>query len=182
MCYNACMELFLLILRNVAIVIGAIYLLFVIIDAIFVVSFSSILSRHDHDLCLILTNKKDNLDNLAALITKRGIKLDKKMVESLANFDLKTIEHQEGEEAKKARELLTSISEYLLSVARDDAKISQDPEFDLISANVDELEKVYRQHIVLYNADVLGYNFWIKFTPTCYIYIILKRKPKDIIS
>ena len=176
------MELFLLILRNVAIFIGAIYLLFVIIDVIFVVSFSSILSRHDHDLCLILTNKKDNLDNLVILLNKHGAKLDKKMVEALASFDLKAIEHQEASEAKTARELLTSICDYLLLTARDDNKISNDAEFLLIASNLDEPEKVYRQHVVLYNADVLGYNFWIKFTPTCYIYKILKRQPKNIIS
>ena len=91
------------------------------------------------------------------------------------------VEHQDGEEAKKARELLTSISEYFLYVARDNDKVSNDPEFNEISMNIEELEKIYRQHVVLYNADVLGYNFWISFVPTAYIYKILKRKTKDII-
>lgn len=176
------MELFFLILRNIVLVIVAFYLLFVILDAIFVVSFSSILSHHDHDLSLILTNKKDNVDNLVNLLNKHGVKLEKKNVDNLANFDLKTIEHQNGEEAKKNRELLTSLTEYFLYVARDTQKVVDDPEFSLISANIDELEKLYRQHVVLYNADVLGYNFWISFFPTRYIYKILKRKPKDIIS
>ena len=50
------------------------------------------------------------------------------------------------------------------------------------AGNVEEAEKLYRQHVVLYNADVLGYNFWISFFLTRYIYKILKRKTKDIIS
>ena len=95
------MELALIILRNIAIVIIGIYAIFVVIDVIFVISFSSILSHHDHDLFLILTNKKDNLDKLAALVNKHGVKVDKKQVDALANFDLKVIEHQDGEEAKK---------------------------------------------------------------------------------
>ena len=176
------MELFLLILRNTAIVLAGVYLLLVVLDVIFVVSFSSILSHHDHDLSLILTNKKDNIDKLVALLNKHGVKLEKKKLEELANFDLKAVEHQDGEEAKKARELLTSLSEYFLYAARENVKVSNDQEFFEISMNLEELEKIYRQHVIPYNADVLGYNFWISFFPTRYIYKILKRKTKDIIS
>ena len=175
-------ELLLLIIRNAAIVIVALYLLAVIFDIIFVASFSSILSRHEHDLYLTLTNKKDNLDRLLTLLNKNGVKLDKKTIEPLEKFDLKSIEHQDGEEARVAREQLTLISEYLLLTSRSDKKISESDEFMEINASIDEIEKVYRQHVLLYNADVLGYNFWISFVPTAYIYKILKKKKKDIIS
>ena len=175
------MELFLLILRNTLIFIAGIYLLAVIFDVIFVVSFSSILSHHDHDLFLILTNKKDNLDRLATLLSKHGVKLDKKMVGALDEFDLKTIEHQDGEEAKKARDLLTSISEYLFLTARENKNVSNSEEFLELSTDIDEIERVYRQHALMYNADVLGYNFWISFVPTKFIYLILKRKKKETI-
>lgn len=176
------MELFFIVLGNTAIFIVAIYLLFVIVDVVFVVSYSSILSNHDHDLFVILTNKKDNLSNCVALLSKHKVKIDKKIVDALANFDIKLIEHQDGEEARIARELLTSLSEQIMSVARESEKVTNDEEFALIETNVNELEKVYRQHVVLYNADVLGYNFWITFFPTRFIYKILKRKNKDIIS
>jgi len=175
-------ELLLLIIRNAAIVIVALYLLAVIFDIIFVASYSSILSRHEHDLYLTLTNKKDNLDRLLTLLNKNGVKLDKKTIEPLEKFDLKSIEHQDGEEARVAREQLTLISEYLLLTSRSDKKISDSEEFMEINASIDEIEKVYRQHVLLYNADVLGYNFWITFVPTAYIYKMLKKKKKDIIS
>ena len=176
------MELFFIVLRNIAIVIAAFYLLFVIIDVVFVVSFSSILSHHDHDLFVILTNKKDNLDNLANLLGKNNVKVDKKKIEELNNFAIEKIEHQDGEVAKESRELLTSLSEYLLGLARDNQKVANDEDFLLIESNLNELESVYRQHVVLYNADVLGYNFWISFWPTRIFYKILKRKQKNIIS
>ena len=175
-------ELLFLILRNVVIVIIALYLLAVVFDVIFVVSFSSILSRHEHDLYLTLVNKKDNLDRLLALLNKHSVKLDKKSIAPLEEFDLEVIEHQDGEEAKKAREDLTMVSEYLLLTSRSDKKISDSEEFIELSASIDEVEKVYRQHVLLYNADVLGYNFWISFIPTAYIYKIIKKKKKDIIS
>lgn len=176
------MELFLIVLRNIALLLLGIFLLFVIIDVVFVVSFSSILSHHDHDLFVILTNKKDNIDKLVDLLNKSGVKCDKKDIETLNNFSLKTIEHQNGEEAKKAREQLTYFSETFLYLARNNEKLSQDEAFLLIESNLNELESVYRQHVVLYNADVLGYNFWISFFPTRFIYLILRFKTKDIIS
>ena len=175
-------ELLFLILRNVVIVIAALYLLAVVFDVIFVVSFSSILARHEHDLYLTLVNKKDNLDRLLEFLTKKSVKLDKKSIAPLENFDLKVIEHQDGEEAKKAREDLMLVSEYLLLTSRSDNKIANSEEFMELNANIDEVERVYRQHVLLYNADVLGYNFWISFVPTAYIYKIIKKKKKDIIS
>ena len=90
MCQNSRMELFLLILRNTAIALVGTYLVFVLLDVIFVISFSSILSQHDHDLSLILTNKKDNLDKLVALLNKHGVKLEKKKVEDPKAKDQKT--------------------------------------------------------------------------------------------
>ena len=176
------MELFLIVLRNVALFLIAFYTLFVIVDVVFVISFSSILSHHDHDLFVILTNKKDNIDHLVDLLNKHNVKMEKKELEKLTNFDLKLIEHQDGEEAKLARESLTSISDYFLSLARENEKVTNDDDYLLIEANVNEMEAVYSHHVVLYNADVLGYNFWISFFPTRFIYLLLKFKKKNIIS
>ena len=176
------MELFLIVLRNIVLSLAGLYLLFVILDVVFVISFSSILSRHDHDLFVILTNKKDNLDNLAELLNKKGVKCEKKDLEALNNFSLKDIEHQDGKVAKEAREQLTYLSDTFLLLARDNTKMANNEEFLKIEANLNELEAVYRQHVVLYNADVLGYNFWISFFPTKFIYKLLKFKSKDIIS
>ena len=176
------MELFLIVLRNIAIFIVGLYTLFVIISVVFVASFSSILSHHDHDLFVVLTNKKDNLDNLAGLLNKHNLKVDKKRLEELNNFAIEKIEHQDGPVAKEARELLTSLSDYLLTLGRENEKVANDNEFLLIESNLNELEGVYSRHVTLYNADVLGYNFWISFIPTRIIYKIFKRKPKDIIS
>ena len=135
------MELALIIIRNIAIVIVGLYAIFFVIDIIFVVSFRSIMSHHDGDLCLILTNKKDNLDKLAALINKHNIKVDKKQADALAAFDLKVIEHQDGEEAKKARELLTSISEYFILSMKILARA--DSTFQTLAANAFSLPALF---------------------------------------
>ena len=175
------MELFLIILRNTAIVIASIYVLLVIITVSFVLSFSSILSHHNHDLTVILTNKRDNLMKLSSLLNGGGVKLDKKNLDALNNFDLKRIENQDGDDAKAAREELTSLSEYFLMMSSTNEAALNYEEYQQVLTNINELEKVYRDHLMMYNADVLGYNFWIYFFPTRFIFKIFKLKKKDTI-
>ena len=173
------MELFLIVLRNIAIALAILYALIIIVSVSFAWSFASIMSHHSHDLTVILTNKRDNLIKLAELLTSSGIKVDKKINEALHNFDLKRIEKQDGEEAKKAREELTSYTEYFLSLDVNDKPVANSEDYNKIIENINELESVYRHHLMMYNADVLGYNFWIKFLPTRFIFKILRFKPKD---
>ena len=173
------MELFLIILRNVAIVIAILYVLLLIVSVSFVWSFASIMSHHNHDITVILTNKRDNFIKLANLLNSSGVKIDKKQMDALNGFDLKRIEKQDGEDAKLAREELTSLGEHFLSLATSNEASLNEEEYFHITTNINELEKVYRQHLMMYNADVLGYNFWINFFPTRFIFKILRFKKKD---
>ena len=168
-----------MILLNTFIATLIVFVLIIIVDVSFVCSFCSIMRHHAHDLTVILTNKRDNLIRLVELLNKSGIKLDKKKVDSLSDFDLKRIEKHDGEDAKAAREELTSLNEYFLSVCSDANYKDEDGEIQRTLANINELEKVYRHHLMMYNADVLGYNFWISFFPTRFIYLVLKFKPKE---
>ena len=173
------MELFLIVLRNIAIALVIIYVVILIVGITFVWSFVSIMNHHNHDLTVILTTKRDELIKLAELLTASGLSLEKEKVEALENFNLKRIENQDGEDAKKAREELTSYYDYLIGVFNDSQNIQNIDECQLILSNLNELDNVYRHHLMMYNADVLGYNFWINFFPTRFIFKILKFKKKD---
>lgn len=173
------MQLFLIILRNVAIAIAIIYVLLIIVSVSFVWSFASILSHHNNDLTVIMANKKDNLENLADLLTSSGVKLEKKNVEALNDFDLSNIKSQSSEEAKLAREKLTSLTEYFLTASTAHESELNQEKYQAIMMRINELDKVYRDRLMMYNADVLGYNFWINFFPTRYIFKIFRLKKKD---
>ena len=173
------MKLFLTIVLNCFIATAIVYLIILIVDVTFVISFSSIMKHHAHDLTVILTNKRDNLVKLAENMLGHGIKIDKKKADAIINFDSKRLEIRDDNESKAAREELTSLSEYFLSICEQfDAK-ERKGECARIVENIYELEKVYRQHLMMYNADVLGYNFWIAFFPTRFIYLILRFKYKE---
>lgn len=116
---------------------------------------------------------------LSALLSSGGIKLEKKNLDALNNFDLKRIENQDGEDAKAARGELTSLSEYFLMMASANEAMLNQEEYQQVLTNLNELEKVYRDHLMMYNADVLGYNFWINFFPTRFVFKIFRLKKKD---
>ena len=175
------MDLFWSIVINVLIAIAIFYLLIVIVDVSFVLSFRSIMKNHDHDISIILTNKKDNLVKLIPLLNEHGVKVDKKKADELTLFDLSRINNQNSKEAKKAREELTLLGDYFLSLCYENDKVNDTNDFLLIDNNLKDIERVYRQHVLMYNADVLGYNYWISFFLTRYIYLILRIKKKDII-
>ena len=117
------MELFLSILINVLIAIAIFYVLIIIVDVGFVLSFRSIMIHHDHDISVILTNKKDNLAKLIPLLNKHGVKMEKKNVDSLNNFDMGRINNKNHEEAKKARDELTLLADYFLSLCYENQKV-----------------------------------------------------------
>ena len=173
------MELFLIVLRNIFIALVIVYALVLIVGITFVLSFVSILSHHNHDLTVILTNNRDDLIKLLELLNDGNVKLDPQKVDDLEGFDLQRIANQDGEDAKNARNELTSLSEYFLGVASDHQAELKEDEYQVLVGNLTELDSVYRQHLMMYNADVLGYNFWINFFPTRFIFKILKYKKKD---
>lgn len=175
------MELFLIVLRNIFIAIAIIYAVLLIVSISFVASFASILSHHNNDLSLIITNKRDVLVTLSTLLSNDGVKLDKKQLDTLNNFDLKRTENQSKEEAKIAREELTSLSEYFLLKVSENNKEDASDEYHRVLENIQELDTVYRQRLMMYNADVLGYNFWISFFPTRFVFKIFRLKKKDTI-
>lgn len=118
---------------------------------------------------------------LSTLLSSSGVKLDKKNLDALNNFDLKRIENQDGEDAKAARDELTSLAEYFLSTSTTNEEQLNQEEYYSILTNINELDKVYRDHLMMYNADVLGYNFWINFFPTRFVFKIFRLKKKDTI-
>ena len=64
-----------------------------------------------------------------------------------------------------------------------DAKeLINDPDFLQAKNNVLESDAIYRNNVTMYNADVLGYNYWIRFFPCAFVFKLFRVKKKEIIS
>lgn len=165
----------------VGIILG-IFLLFVIFDVVFVLSFNKLFKKHQKAMVIFLNMKYDNIKKLIDLMTSYGVEIDHKIIATVADIHREDFDNVENEACKKAQETLTYIKEELLYIARNQKSFQKHEEFIAAKENVCQLENQYRNTIAQYNADVLGYNYWINFWLTKWIWKAFKFKPKTLIN
>lgn len=133
-------------------------------------------------MIIFLNMKYDNIKKLIELMTSYGAELDNKVITAVANIRREDFDNVDSEECKKAQENLTYIKDELLYFSRGAKDLQKHEEFKVAKENVTQLETQYRNTIAQYNADVLGYNYWINFWLTKWIWKLFKFKAKDLIN
>lgn len=167
---------------TVIIAIVALWLLAFLIAELFILFFKSALRRHSKSMMVLLNAKYENLQKVYDLFKEYNVEVDPKLVETLNKIDVKTFEKQDSKEAEEARNLLAYLRDEANYIANRNKDLLEKPDFAIARNNVLELDIQYRNNIALYNADVLGYNYWIAFLPVRFIFKIFKAKKKDIIG
>ena len=166
----------------VIVIIVGIYLLLLVTNVIFVVSFYVIMKKHDRAINIILRSKYDGLKQMVKLLEKNEITISneiKKLTEEIDEVLLEDLKVNVYEDIKKKLSYLKSL---IYSAVEENEQIKQTDEFELIDDNISQLDNVYRTNVIMYNADVLGYNYWVRFLPCRYIWLIFRFKLKDLIS
>ena len=77
---------------------------------------------------------------------------------------------------------LSYINNELTASCEENEEVKNNDEYILIKENIKQLDSVYRSNVIMYNADVLGYNYWIRFLPFRYLWLLFRLKLKDFIS
>ena len=167
----------------VLIVVIGIYLLLVITNIIFVLSFFTIMKKHEKAIRIILKSKYDSLNNLVKLLkTKWNLEVD---IENIHLLDevAKVLQRKDFildcDETKKK---LSYIKTNLSSFCDENEEVKNSDDYILIIESVEQLDSVYRSNVIMYNADVLGYNYWVRFLPFRYFWLLIRIKQKGFIS
>ena len=90
--------------------------------------------------------------------------------------------NQELPACLEARNDLTYLRNELVMLTNSSEALSKNLELKRAKDAIVEMDANYRTLVAMYNADVLGYNYWINFLPAKYIKYIFKLKEKQIIS
>ena len=162
-------------------IIAALYLLLVITDLIFVFTFNSILKKHNKSLSVILNTKYDNLKKILLIFEKLNIKINENILANFNKIKLSDLNKQYTASCKTARDTLSILRNEVLFVASNNPVLEKHNEFLMAKENILELDDVYRVNIAMYNADILGYNYWVRFLPCRYIFLLAKIKTKELI-
>ncbi len=165
----------------IGIVFGTI-LLFAITDVTFILSFRSIFKKHNAALGLMLHVKYDNTKKLIDCLNKNQVNVPYRYIEVVNRIKTESFANQESQDCLNARNDLTYLRNELVLLTNSNEALSKNMELKRAKDAIVEMDSNYRKLIAMYNADVLGYNYWINFLPAKYIKYIFKLKEKQIIS
>ncbi len=152
-----------------------------LVGLLFVLAFKSILKKHTKALRVILYTEYDVIDKLIKLLKEDKASVDENILATFNRIKLEDFDKIDSVQCLESRKTLFYLRSELLSIGNSNELIKKDNRFIECKNSILELDKVYRNSIAMYNADVLGYNYWIMFLPYRFIYKIFKIKKKEII-
>lgn len=158
------------------------YLILKIIGFIFVLVFKRILKLHCQAMVVVLRTKYDNITRIFDILKQLNFNFDPTLYEKLSNIKIDDFFDQQSAECKKAKEVLSILRDEALFIIKNDENLSKHILIKKWKENLKEIDNVYRNDVAMYNADVLGYNYWIHFLPNRLFFKIIKAKEKQIIS
>ncbi len=171
----------LIVLASILGILGA-YLLLFIINLIFVGVFSFIMKKHNRGIAINLSSLYDSLNYLLSLLKEHNVENIEELEQKLVSLNVKSFEDQNSQECQNSKKELTYIRTSLIAIAEQNKEVVNDERYISLKETIDQLMTVYRSDVIMYNADVLGYNYWIRFLPFRYVFLLFKVKTKDIIS
>lgn len=163
-------------------IVAGVYVLFVGLAIIFILSFRSIFKKHNAALCVMLHTKYDNIMKMVALLKKYKVKVPNEYENILSKIDANSFKDQELPECITARNDLAYLRNELVYLASSREDLTKNLELKRAKDAITEMDANYRTLVAMYNADVLGYNYWINFLLSRYIKFIFKLKEKQIIQ
>ena len=165
------------------IIVAGLYVLLLIANTTFVISFYIIMNKHNRAIKIILKSKLDSLKELIKKMTNNwGMEINNEDMHLLDESQTMLDEKDFIKDCDEIKKNLSYINNELNSLCEENESIKNDDEYILIKENIKQLDSVYRSNVIMYNADVLGYNYWIRFLPFRYLWLLFRFKIKDLIS
>ena len=158
------------------------WLLTLIVNLIFVSSFNSIFNKHKKAIPVILFTKCDSLKSIISILSQSGIDVDNRYVALVNDISFEDFIEPGSAQFEKSKNTLTYLKEELFSLASTHPELQGDEEFMQAKRNIVDSDTLYRNTVMMYNADVLGYNYWIRFLPCRFVFMMFKVKKKTTIS
>lgn len=153
-----------------------------LIGLIFFGVFSHILKKHNRALTVVLKTKYDNIEKLFLVLKDSDIEVDDSYLTRLYSIQVSDFEKQDSVTCAKARETLSMLRDEAMFLSERKENVSKNEIVKLAKKNILDIDIIYRNHIAMYNADVLGYNYWIKFLPNRLLFKVFRVKEKNLIS
>ena len=165
----------------ILLILVGVYLLVFITNIVFVFSFGNMMKRDNRGIRVSLSAKLDILRKCQEVIVAKDIKLTEKCTHSLRYLDSEDFLEAQKEEFTNSTQEMALVEKEISGILFSSRKLAHDDEVELLKSLLKDVNESLKTSIMAYNADVLGYNYWVRFTPCKYIFLILKVKLKKTI-
>ena len=169
----------------ILIVLGAVLFLFFLFELFAL----SLLTKHNeriekrnHRMNMLLMQKYDILLLIAKIFKKYKLEIPSEFEEELSPKMDESLKKLTLTERLTVKAYLMKASQNLLYFAEANENVKNDTEFKILKKSLLEIDINHRKAIALYNADALGFNYWIHFPLFRPISFIMKFKDKEIVS
>lgn len=161
-------------------VLVGVFLINVLVGVIFYSIFYHKLKKGRRSITIIIQAKYDILSKVIELIP--STKIDKSILDIYSSIDVLTFRKVEKDVFKTSKDNLSIVKNELIKIIKEDENLSNNNEIETLISNINENDECYRSRIVNYNSNVQGFNYWIKFLPSRFIFKIAKIKEKSPLS
>ena len=175
------MEPYEIVIIVIASIVG-LWLLLLFVDLIFVLGFFRIFKKHKKAITVVLYTKLENMRKLFSVMKQSGIKIDDRLVKVLNEVNENDFADPSSAEFDKSKNALSYLKDEIMFLANQYPDLNSNIDFIQAKNNISESDLIYRNNVTMYNADVLGYNYWISFVPCGFVFKLFKLKKKQIIS
>lgn len=176
------LELWAKILIIAGVIIVGLWLLTLIVTMVFALIFKKRLKNDSNAINLLLVQRFESMKDFITLCNNYNVELPKddvkniELLERISDFQKLTKEDRDN------RVLTFMHSAYnIVSICNHSKKVSQDELYAGKMVEFNDIEDTYRQKTALYNADILGFNYWVGVLPVKFIFLIFKLKKRDLI-
>ena len=158
-----------------------VYLLLLIMAVVFSLIFARHLRKDTKGLMVIITTKYGYLKRVYEIAEKIAGDLEPEIKEALNYFNLINLQDPTSNACRETVNKLTFLRNEMDFLPRKDVIYTKHEEFLRAKSSVEEMDVVYQRAITNYNNDISGYNYWIRFLPVRFIFLMFRIKTKDII-
>ncbi|MCD8204454.1 MAG: hypothetical protein LUC16_01310 [Coprobacillus sp.] len=86
-----------------------------------------------------------------------------------------------SDQFQSTKEVLSVVTSDFTNAINLSPTLSKNEKLKGLLLNIEELDASFRSHAAQYNSDVVGYNYWIQFIPTRFIFKLAKVQAKSSI-
>ena len=166
----------------ILVILAVIYISVVFVVLTYAFEFKRKLKNRLDTLSIISLSKRTALLELSELYPIYNVNLGRRAtsaIELAKEFDLSDPKVEKVREFNKNLNYLEQRLYYLAISAND---MKEDPRHIEIINRLKEINNQFAKCSVAYNYDVLGYNYWVKFSLTYFICYLLRFKKAEVVS